>query len=312
MYRVEDLYQKYEKSLGLSLVAGKKGLNRIIKVPEAHRPGLSLSGYVKGYAPKRIVVFGKVEIEYLRDLLSEERTLRLTAILTSNTPLVMVARRYKPMKELTGICEKLGIALFRSGMSTMDLLSKLTLILAEEFAPHSTCHGTLVEVFGLGVLIQGSSSVGKSETALGLIERGHRLVADDIVKVFKKEGGYLEGAGVALTKHIMEIRGIGIINVAHLYGAVCVRESKNIDIVVYLETWDDQHSYERVGLEEKSSDILGCAIPFYVLPVKPGRDVVLLLETVALNHRLKQMGLHSAKEFSTKLRETIQSKRKKS
>lgn len=311
MYKVEALFQKYEKPLSLILVTGSKGLHKAIKVPEAHRPGLSLSGYLKGYAPKRIVVFGKMEMEYLRDLDPQERTLRLQAILTAQTPAVIVARRYRPMREMTSVCERLGIALFRTDMATMNLLSKLTLILAEEFAPQSTCHGTLVEVFGLGVLIQGSSSVGKSETALGLIERGHRLIADDIVKVFKKEGGYLEGAGVALSRHIMEIRGIGIINVAHLYGAVCVRESKNIDIVVYLETWDDQNSYERVGLEEKSSDILGCPIPFYVLPVKPGRDVVLLLETIALNHRLKQMGLHSAKEFSTKLHETIQSKRKK-
>lgn len=311
MYRVEELFQKYEKPLSLILVTGSKGLHKVIKVPEAHRPGLSLSGYLKGYEPKRIAVFGRTEMEYLRDLEPEERIVRLEAVLTDKTPMVIVSRRYRPLREMIHVCEKLGITLFRTEMSTMNLLSKLTLILAEEFAPQSTCHGTLVEVFGLGVLIQGSSSVGKSETALGLIERGHRLIADDVVKVFKKEGGYLEGAGVELSRHIMEIRGIGLINVAHLYGAVCVRESKNIDIVVYLEAWDDQNSYERVGLEEKSSDILGCQIPFYVLPVKPGRDVVLLLETIALNHRLKQMGLHSAREFSTKLHETIQSKRKK-
>ena len=179
-YRVEDLYSKHAASLGLTLVTGEKGLHRAIKVPEADRPGLSLAGSLKGYAPKRILVFGKAEMEYLRDLGAQERTMRLASILSTHTPLVIVARRYKPTKEMSSLCEKCGIALFRTDMSTMDVLSKLALILSEEFAPSSTCHGTLVEVFGLGVLIQGSSSVGKSETALGLIERGHRLIVDDI------------------------------------------------------------------------------------------------------------------------------------
>ena len=187
----------------------------------------------------------------------------------------------------------------------MQLLNKLTILLAEEFAPEVTVHGTLVEVFGVGVLIQGDSSIGKSETALGLIERGHRLIADDSVRVKKKEGNYIEGICAPLTKHHMEIRGIGIINIAHLYGAVCVRDHKSIDIVVKLESWDDAHYYDRIGLDEKTIDILGIKLPFHLLPVKPGRDVVLLLETVALNHRLKQMGYHSARDFHNKLTETM-------
>ena len=160
-------------------------------------------------------------------------------------------------------------------------------------------------------MIQGDSSVGKSETALGLIERGHRLITDDIVKVRKREGGYLEGFGAELTRHHMEIRGIGIINVAHLYGAVCVRDHKSIDIVVKLEAWDDHNFYDRVGIDEKHCDILSVKLPFHILPVKPGRDVVLLLETIALNHRLKRMGYNSAKEFNSKLLEMIASKQKK-
>jgi HPr kinase/phosphorylase len=195
--------------------------------------------------------------------------------------------------------------LFRASMPTMNLLSKLTLLLLEAFAPSVNLHGTLVEVFGVGVLIQGESAVGKSEAALGLIERGHRLISDDVVKVKKREGGYLEGYGAELTRHHMEIRGIGIINVANLYGAVCVRENKRIDIVVKLELWDDNKFYDRVGLEEKFCDILGLQLPFHILPVKPGRDVVLLLETIALNHRLKEMGYNSAKEFNNKLLEML-------
>ena len=150
--------------------------------------------------------------------------------------------------------------------------------------------------------------MGKSEAALGLIERGHRLISDDLVKVKKREGSYLEGFGAELSKHHMEVRGIGIINVAHLYGAVCVRDKKSLDIVVNLEVWDDTHFYDRVGLEEKTIDILGLPVPYHILPVKPGRDVVLLLETIALNHRLKEMGYHSAKEFNIKLLAAITKK----
>ena len=313
MYLVEDLYKRHGERLGLELIAGKAGMHRRIKSPEAHRPGLSLSGYLKSHAGKRILIFGRVEIEYLRDLDPEIRVSRLQAILSpsTQTPAVILARRYRPPKELVTLCEKNHIPLLRTHMTTMNLLSKLTLLLTEEFSPSMNCHGTLVEVFGVGVLIQGDSSVGKSEAALGLIERGHRLITDDIVKVRKREGGYLEGFGAELTRHHMEIRGIGIINVAHLYGAVCVRDHKSIDIVVKLEAWDDHNFYDRVGIDEKLCDILSVKLPYHILPVKPGRDVVLLLETIALNHRLKRMGYNSAKEFNSKLLEMIASKQKK-
>ncbi|CUI17491.1 HPr kinase/phosphorylase [Candidatus Protochlamydia naegleriophila] len=308
MYLVKDLYERHAKRLSLELTAGKKGMDRRIKVPEAHRPGLSLCGYLKNHAEKRILIFGKVEIEYIRDLAPQIRIERLRAILTAKTPAVIVARRYRPPRELRTICEKLGVPLFRTNLSTMNLLSKLTLLLTEEFAPSVSCHGTLVEVFGVGVLIQGDSAVGKSEAALGLVERGHRLISDDIVKVKKKEGAYLEGSGAALTRHHMEIRGIGIINVANLYGAVCVRNQKSIDIVVRLEVWRDEHFYDRIGLEEKFTTILDVKLPYLLLPVKPGRDVVLLLETIALNHRLKDMGYNSAQEFSAKVLELTTSR----
>ncbi len=312
MYLVEDLFHRHGERLGLELFAGLAGMKRRIKVPEAHRPGLSLSGILKNHAAKRILIFGKVEIKYLIELDAKLRVERLDSVLTTQTPAVIIARRYRPPKELVNICEKKSIPLFRASMSTMNLLSKLTLLLTEEFAPSTSVHGTLVEVFGVGVLIQGDSSVGKSEAALGLIERGHRLISDDIVKIKKKEGSHLEGFGAELTRHHMEIRGIGIINVANLYGVVCVRDQKSIDIVVKLEMWDDQNFYDRVGLDEKCCDILGVHLPYHTLPVKPGRDVVLLLETIALNHRLKDMGYNSAKEFNSKLLEMIAIKQKKS
>jgi len=311
MYLVQHFYDQHGKSLGLDLVTGESGLSKRISKAEVHRPGLSLAGYLKGFMSARILVIGNQEVEYLRELEPTVATTRLRAILTPTTPAVIVARGCRPSKELIALCEKGEIPLFRARLMATNLLSRITFLLLEEFSPSVTLHGTLVEVFGVGVLIKGESSVGKSEAALGLIERGHRLISDDIVRVKKKEDSNLIGSGPELTRHLMEIRGIGIINVAHLYGAVCVRPDKTLDLVVNLEEWDDRHFYDRVGLEEKSIDVLGISVPYHLLPVKPGRDVVLLLETIALNHRLKKMGYHSAKEFNAKLLEVIARKQKK-
>ena len=311
MYLVKDLFEQHGKYLGLEVLSGVSGLSRRIKKPEVQRPGLSLTGYLKGLVTSRILVIGKQEIDYIRELEPKVRLERLQAILTSFTPAVIVARGLRAPKELSLLCEKLKIPLFRASSSATNLLSRITFLLLEEFCPSVTLHGTLVEVFGVGVLIQGESSVGKSEAALGLIETGHRLISDDVVRVKRKEGSYLVGSGPELTRHLMEIRGIGIINVAYLYGAVCVRPDKVLDIVVKLEEWDDGHFYDRVGLDEKFIDVLGVSVPYHVLPVKPGRDVVLLLETIALNHRLKDMGYNSAKEFNSKLLEAIARRQKK-
>lgn len=306
MYLVETLFRDHKDRLSLEIIAGKAGIQRPIKVPEAQRPGLSLSGYLKNHSNKRILIFGKVEIEYLNDLDTKTRIQRLDEVLNEeNTPAVVIGRRYKPPRELIELCEERKIPVLRTALSTMNILSKLMILLHEEFAPCTTRHGTLVEVFGVGVLIEGESSVGKSEAALGLIERGHRLISDDIVKVKKRDDNCLIGSGADLTKHHLEIRGIGIINVANLYGIVCVRDFKSINIVVRLEQWNDVNFYDRVGLDENTCSILDVQLDHHVLPVKPGRDVVLLLETIALNHRLKKMGYNSAKEFYNKVSASI-------
>ncbi len=311
VYLVKHLFEGHGKELGLELLAGAKGLTRKIKSADIQRPGLSLTGYLGGFVFSRILVIGKHEIEFLQALEPNVRLERLKAILTPSTPAVILARGSTLPKEMISLCEKGAIPLFRASSTATKLISRITFVLLEEFCPWVTLHGTLVEVFGVGVLIQGESSVGKSEAALGLIERGHRLISDDVVRVKKKEGPHLVGSGPELTRHLMEIRGIGIINVAHLYGAVCVRPDKGIDLVVKLEEWDDQHFYDRVGLDEKFIDILGVSVSYHLLPVKPGRDVVLLLETIALNHRLKDMGYHSAKEFNSKLLKTIARRKKR-
>ncbi|MCB1067376.1 MAG: HPr(Ser) kinase/phosphatase [Simkania sp.] len=309
--RIQDLISDHGKTLGLFVDCPQEGMNKNISVPEIQRPGLSLTGYVKRKFNKRILLFGRIELEYLRDLASERRKERLEDVVTKDNPAVIVARGQRPPKELKEICQKLKIPLLRSGEKTMTLMSQLTLILSEVFSPIETVHGTLVEVFGIGVLIQGDSSVGKSEAALGLIERGHRLVSDDVVHLRKKDNRYLEGTGPELTRHLLEIRGIGIINIAHLYGAVSIRQSVRVEMIMDLEEWNDDHYYDRVGLEEKFKEILNLHIPSYVLPVKPGREVALLIETTVLNHRLKEMGYHSAKEFNIKLLETIAKRQRK-
>lgn len=309
MYRVDQLWNQHRDLLGLVLVMGQEWLKRAISAPEAHRPGLSLSGYLKGYKSNQMLVFGRPEIAYIKDLEKAVRLERLDAILTENTPAIIISKGLKLPKELLSVAKAKKIPVFRTNMSSAAFLTKIIFLLSDEFAPSQSVHGSFVEVFGVGVLIQGESSIGKSETALGLIERGHRLIADDIVRVKRKEGSDLEGRGVELSRHLMEIRGIGIINVQHLYGAVCVRESKSVDLVVRLEMWDDHKHYDRIGIEEHYHSILSVQVPFHLLPVKPGRDVVLLLETIALNHRLKEMGLHSAKEFRLRQIAAIKGKR---
>lgn len=310
MYTIQDLIKDHDSHLGLKLVLGQEGLGKQILRPEVQRPGLSLTGFMKKFISSRLMVFGSTEVLFLKELSPALQDERLRAILTKETPAVIVASKASVPKIIEKICEEVKIPLFKTALTTMEFLNRTMSVLVDSFAESTTCHGTFLEAFGLGVLIQGDSSIGKSEAALGLLERGHRLITDDVVRLRKRKDSSIEGSGPELNKHMMEIRGIGIINVAHLYGAVCVRGSKSLDLIVKLEEWDDDAFYDRIGLDEKFIEMLGINIPYHILPVKPGRDVVLLIETIVLNHRLKLMGYHSAKEFNVKLLETISRKQK--
>ncbi len=190
-------------------------------------------------------------------------------------------------------------------MVTMTLINQATIFLEDEFSPSTTIGGDLLEVYGVGILICGKSGVGKSECALGLIKRGHRLIADDVVKIQLREGKYLMGAGSEVVKHHMEIRGIGIINVQDLYGATCIKDTQEVELVVTLEEWEAGKEYERLGLEDKEIEILGQKLPHLIIPVRPGRDIVLLLEASALNQRLKKMGKHAARALDRGLIEVM-------
>jgi HPr kinase/phosphorylase len=295
-----EFFEQHREELNLDWIAGGEGGQRRIRVPACHRPGLALAGHPHGFIDSRLLVLGREETQFLRQIDGALRKERLAALLTKRTPAIVVARRLRPPSELICLCDALNLPLIRSSMPTSQLIGRMTLRLAEQFVPQTSRHGTLVEVFGVGILIEGEPSIGKSEAALGLIERGHRLVSDDHVKIRRQWPQGLKGYGNELTQHHMEIRGIGIINVAQLYGAVCVRSSKRVNLIVRLEWWNASTTYDRIGLDEKFYDILNVQIPVHILPVKPGRDVVLLLETIALNHRLKAMGRNPAEEFGEK------------
>lgn len=298
---VREFYNSLKDRLNLRLIAGEKGLERRITVAEINRPGLALAGYFKYFASQRVQVIGKVEITYLDTLSAEERKKQVSKLLDEDIPCCIIGRNYIPPKELVEESNKRGIPLFRSPLITMVLLNKATLFLADWFAPTTSLTGDLLEVYGVGVLLRGESGIGKSECALGLIKRGHRLIADDVVKVKVRGGDTLVGSGSPLTRHHMEIRGLGIINVQTIFGAGCIREDKRIDIVISLEEWNPKKEYERLGLEEHKFNILGIDVPFLVLPVRPGRDVALLIEVACLNQRLKWLGYYSARDLNEKL-----------
>lgn len=307
---VEKLFEKQEKGLKLKKTRAAEGLCNKILVPAVHRPGLSLTGYGLLKEDRRLLLLGRIELDFLKNLDPKVRINRLKGVVTEKNPLVIVTRGLTPPKELVDICRMLKIPILQSGLKSVEVLTKLTMILSEIFSPIESVHGTLIEAFGIGVLLQGDSSVGKSEAALGLIERGHRLISDDVVRIKRKDENTLIGKGSELNRHLLEIRGIGVVNVAHLFGAVCVNTHVQLDIIIHLEEWNDAHFYDRIGLEEKFTKIFDVSIPTYIIPVKPGRDIILLLEATILNHRLKKMGYHSAKEFHLKLLEQIANRKK--
>lgn len=306
------MLQAHGAALDLRLAAGDQGIKRKIQVPEVQRPGICLAGRLDDYAGERILVLGASELSYLSLLDEIEREKRLSSLLTNKTPAVVVARDLVPPDPLVALCERLSVPLLRSSMLAMDLVDKMTFILREELSQTQTLHATLIEIFGLGMLLRGHSSIGKSEAALGLIQKGHRLICDDVANVRLRVGQYLEGSGPELTQHLLEIRGIGIIDIAHLYGSVCVRDTKQIDLVVRLEEWNEKHFYDRVGLDERFCAMHGRIIPYYILPVKPNRDVVLLIETLARLHRLRFRGYQPAEHIGRRLVETMATGMKKS
>jgi len=303
-----DIDQEEHNSLNLKCIGGRKGLGREIGVQNINRPGLALSGFFDSFAPERLQIFGRGEVAYLKKLEANKKSETIQKMFTYPIPCCIFTHNLFPNKSFAEIAEKENCPVLQTDLATSEFSTRIMRILSGIFAPRQSLHGVLVEVYGLGVLIIGDSGVGKSETALELIMDGHRLVADDVVEIHCANGNILMGAGAnKIIAHHMEIRGMGIINVTHLFGVGAIRDRKQIQLVVELAEWDSKKNYDRIGLEEQYMELLGVNVPKLEIPVKPGRNIPVIIKTAAMNERLKMMGYNAAKEFNQNILKWIES-----
>lgn len=302
-----DLDLKEHNHLQLTCIAGRSGLSRKLTNSKISRPGLPLSGYFEEFSHESIQVFGRGEQQYLKKLESEDNLDSLERLFSYPIPTSIFCDGGKPSLRFIEIAERSGCSVLQTALGSADFTRGLIQMLDEIFAETITIHGVLVEVYGIGVLITGESGVGKSETALELIERGHRLISDDTVKLRNISDTYLIGTGEnPLLAHHMEIRGLGILNLANLFGVGSIRDKKQVQLLVHLEEWDSNKNYERIG-EEMTETLLGISVPKLEIPVKPGRNVPIIIETAARNERLKKLGYYSAKEFDQSVLKWLES-----
>ena len=268
-----------------------------ISVPDVIRPGLQLAGYYDHFSSDRIQLIGNMEMAYLTKLSAETRRKRLDTLFSKGIPCLIMTRGHEPYPELIRIAEKRGIPLLRTPLTTSDFMSSLVKHLNVELAPRLSVHGVLVEVNGEGILILGDSGVGKSETALEIVKRGHRLIADDQVEIRRVSETTLLGRAPEIIRHLIEIRGIGIIDVKELFGVSSVKVQENINFVINLELWDEKKTYDRLGINEETTELLGISIPSITIPVGPGRNLAIIVEAAAINFRVKKMGYNAAKKL---------------
>lgn len=302
---VEDLLEHFT----FELIAGKSGLHREIFTSDISRPGIEMTGYFNYYPKRRIQLIGKTEMTYFLHLSEEEQRQRIEGLCTNVTPAIVISRGMIVPDIMICIANKRNIPILRSEQKTTNIISQLTNYLEAEFAPATALHGVLVDIYGVGVLITGESGVGKSETALELIKRGHRLVADDRVEISQKNHDTLIGSPPPLIEHLLEIRGLGIIDIRNLFGTGSVVNQKKISMVIHLETWDDSKNYERLGLDEETIKIIDVHVPRLRVPIKPGRNIAVIVEVAAMNFRMKRIGVNAAEQFSERLTEVIKNGR---
>ncbi|MDR0442201.1 MAG: HPr(Ser) kinase/phosphatase [Treponema sp.] len=308
-----DLDLKEHNSLNLHCIGGRKGLGREINIPDLNRPMGAIMGFFEDFAFKRIQLFGRGEAAYLRQLEKKGETGTIEEMFSHPMPCCIFSHNFSPHKDFLEIAEKTHCPILQTELGSTDFSSRIMRILSRIFSLRQSVHGVLVEVYGLGILIQGESGVGKSETALELIHRGHRLVADDVVEINCVDGNILMGAGAnKIIGHHMEIRGPGIINITHLFGVRAIRDRKEIQLVVKLEEWDSSKNYDRLGAEDHTIELLGVKVPKLTIPVKPGRNIPIIIETAAMNERLKSMGYHAAREFNKNILKWIESENTRS
>jgi HPr kinase/phosphorylase len=291
--------------LTLQLLAGSDGADRLITSPHVQKTGLALAGFHEYLKSGRVLIFGESEIRYLESLTDEARVRSLNLALTSDFPCVLITGGFAPPAALLAEAERTGCPLLQTAIPTPMAIARLSAILEDSLAERSILHAGLVDVLGLGILIVGESGTGKSECALDLIVRGHRLVADDTVEVRRRSETVLIGTCPELTRHHMELRGLGVINIKELFGIASTRTSKRIELVVQLERWDAGREYERIGLDDEFQQILGLKVPLIRMPVAPGRNIAILVEVAARNQLLRLRGHHPARLLADRLAQQL-------
>jgi HPr kinase/phosphorylase len=306
---VGEFYTRHSESLQTKLIGPGIGFDRRIREPTINRPGLALSGFFSYFADRRIQVLGSAELSYLRSLPETEARARCEALCSRQIPCLVISRGAKPPTVLLEAAEAAGIAVFRTPMVTMKFINAATLALEFDFAPMKSEYGSMMDIMGVGTLIRGSSGIGKSECVLGLIERGHSLVSDDMTRFRALEGKELVGTSPDLTRHHMEVRGLGVINVMSIFGIGSVRLEKRLDLIVTLKDWQELEEVDRIGLDQEYYEILDILVPHVTIPVRTGRDLARLVEVAALDQKLKSMGQNSAVEFNQRLLNLMQKKK---
>jgi HPr kinase/phosphorylase len=298
---VERFYTEHAEALGLKLVAGANGLSRFIREPTVNRPGLVLANFTRYFASKRVQVIGNAEAAFLKSLPKDERAKRYANLFSYKIPCVVFCRGMHPDRQFLKAAEAVDVPIFTCPLITMKFINLATLALEMMFAPRGSEMGSMVDILGVGVIIRGESGIGKSESVLALIERGYSLVADDITKVMLLDGRDVMGSSSEVTRDHMEVRGIGIINVAAMFGVRSIRLEKRVDLVVSLKAWNEVTDVDRLGMDEEYVKILDVDVPHITIPVRTGRDLARLIEVAAFQVKLKQSGRNSAKELNERL-----------
>src|SRR6201981_599598 len=298
---VESFYNSHAEKLQMKLEGSRVGFHRKIREPTINRPGLALSGFYTYFAEKRVQVLGAAEHSYLKSLTTKTRVKRFRELCARKIPCLVMSRGFHLAPDLLAVTAKAQIAVFRTPMITMKFINAATIALEMDFSPTVTEFGSMVDILGVGVLIRGPSGIGKSECVLGLIERGYSLVADDVTRITSLEGRELMATAPELTRNHIEVRGIGIINVASVFGIGSIRVEKRLDLVVHLQDLQEVEELDRIGLDRQSYEILGLQVPHVTIPVRPGRDVARLIEVAAMDQKLKSLGQNSAVDFNAKL-----------
>jgi HPr kinase/phosphorylase len=305
---VESFYNSHAAKLQLKLEGKRVGFHRKIREPTINRPGLALAGFYNYFAEKRVQVFGAAEQSYLDSLSRKQRILRFRRLCAEKIPCLVTSRGAHLDPDLLAVAEQEQVAVFRTPMVTMRFINAATIAMEVDFSPTVTEFGSMVDILGVGVLIRGASGVGKSECVLGLIERGYSLVADDVTRMKSFEGRELMATAPELTRYHMEVRGIGIINVALVFGIGSIRIEKRLDMVVTLQDWQELEEVDRIGLDQEFYEILKLKVPHVTIPVRPGRDIARLVEVAAMDQKLKGLGRNSAVEFNDKLLNLMETK----